>query len=115
MLELSNVLGEWKEDSQIDNILLDESAMKLSQLHHKYLDYQSTFKKQHRALTRRKSEFPVTERRGNPKFAELEELISQQQDGIDATTEILKGIHQMGFNVSSAIKWRLFLKGSDVL
>ena len=54
----------------------------------------------------------MSDRRGNEAFSQLEELLAEQQDGIDATNEILKAIHQMSFTISTMVKWRVFLNGS---
>jgi hypothetical protein len=112
MISLDDVLSEWKEDCKIDKVLLDESARQLPNLHAKYLDYHTQFQRQQRLLKRKKSEIPASDRRGNESYLQVEELLSQQQDAIDATNEILKAIHQMSFTISTMVKWRVFLNGT---
>ncbi len=83
MLNLNDVLSEWEFDSQLDKVLIDESALKIACLHQKYLVYLNQFKSQKRELTRRKKAFPAADRRLSSEYQELEELLAQQDDGID--------------------------------
>ena len=115
MLKLDDVLNEWKTDSIIDKILIDESALKIACLHQKYLQFLNQFKAQKRFLKRKKGEFPVTEKRGNPEYIQLEELLAESDDGIDSCEKIISSINQMSFTINSVVKWRAFLKGSDEL
>ena len=114
-LSLDDVLGEFQQDSKLDEVLLDKSALSLPSLTAKYLDYQTQFKKQLRSFHRQKKAIPVTERRVSEDYARLEELISQQEDAIEATTEMLRAINQMSYSVGNAVKWRMFINGTDTL
>jgi hypothetical protein len=115
MIRLENVLEEWKTDSIIDKILIDESALKIACIHQKYLVFLNDFKRQKRLLKRKKSEFPVTDKRGNPEYIQLEELLAESDDGIESCEKIIYAINQMSFTINSIVKWRAFLKGSDEL
>jgi hypothetical protein len=115
MLELDNVLNEWKEDADLDKVLVDESALKIACLHQKYLLYLNRFKSQHRKLVKSKKEFPIMDRKNNPDYIQIEEYISLQLDGIDSCERIIYAINQMSYNLSTIVKWRAFLKGSDEL
>ena len=113
MLEPQKILEEWKEDSVIDNILIDESALKIPCLHSKYLDYLSAIRKQLRHLERTKKATPVAERRNNEEFSVLEEYISEHKDCLDHLEKIIYSINQMSFNISNIIKWRQFTNGTN--
>ena len=42
-MDLETILGMWKKDSVIDNTLIDEAAIKIPQLHQKYLTLHSEY------------------------------------------------------------------------
>ena len=114
MMKLDDLLNEWKEDSIIDEILLDESSLKIACLHHKYVQYLADFKKQLRFLKQRKKDFPIPDRRGSTEYAEIEELLAQTEDAIDSIDRIIYAINQMSFNIKNTIQWRMWVKGVDV-
>ena len=114
-LTLSRLLNEWRQDSVIDKILLDESSLKTPCLHAKYLEYLCALKKQGRELSlRKKSDFPAPERRNNPDYQRHEELSAQNSDAIEACTEIIQSINQRQWTIKNTIAWRQFVQGADV-
>ena len=115
MIRLHDVQNEWHTDAVIDKILIDESALKIACLHQKYLVFLNDFKRQKRLLKRKKSEFPVTDKRGNPEYIQLEELLAESDDGIDSCEKIIYAINQMSFTINSIVKWRCFTNGTDNL
>ena len=114
MIRLSDILQEWKKDSVLDEILLDESSLKIATLHSKYVEYLTSITRQIRRLKAKKRDFPAVERRHSSEFAELEELIEEMNDALDAVDRIIYSINQMSFNIKNIIQWRCFLKGTDI-
>ncbi len=114
MLDPNQILSEWKDDCQLDEILIDTSALQIACLHSKYVVYLTTLKKQLRYFKRKKKEFPATERRGSTEYSRLEELISEHDDVIDATERIIYSINQFSFTLNTIVKWRCHLKGVDI-
>ena len=115
MIEVSDIILEWKNDSKLDEILVDSSALKISCIHAKYLDYLLQLKKQLRSLKRNKKEFPVPQRRTNEAFLSLEEKISEHEDGIDTVEKIIYSINQWSFTLNTIVKWRMFSQGVDII
>ena len=114
MIQVSEILDQWRTDSVLDEILIDSSALQIACLHSKYVDYLMTLKKQLRTLKRKKKDFPATERRGSDAYSQLEELVSEHEDGIDAVEKIIHSVNQMSYNLSTITRWRCHLKGVDV-
>ncbi len=110
-LDPSIILASWKKDCILDEVLIDESALKICVLHSKYLGYQSRLKKQLRSLLSKKKAFPAVERRESKEYANLMELIAQHEDVIENCSEIIKSINQMSFTLNTITKWRSFTAG----
>ena len=115
MLNPDDILREWKEDSVIDHILIDESAIRIPVLHAKYLDYLSAIRKQIRLLEAKKKSIPISERRNNPDVLSLDETIAEHKDCIDSLAKIIYAINQMSFTLSTVVKWRAFTSGSNTI
>lgn len=109
----SEILIQWQSDSKVDQILIDESSLKIACLHSKYLDFLMDLKSQLRTFKLQKKQWPVTEKRGNPDYEQLELNIDYYADGIDAVEKIIFSINQMSFNIRNVIQWRQFTNGSD--
>ena len=54
MINLDQLLEEWKEDSKVNEVELDVSSLESPILHSKYVDYLYDLKKQQRKLARSK-------------------------------------------------------------
>ena len=54
MINLDQLLKEWKEDSKVNEVELDVSSLESPILHSKYVDYLYDLKKQQRKLARSK-------------------------------------------------------------
>ena len=115
MIEVSDIILEWKTDSKLDEILVDSSALKIACLHSKYVEYLLQLKKQLRSLKRKKKDFPISNRRGNDLYLSLEDKVSEHEDGIDMVEKIIYSVNQMSFTLNTIVKWRCHLKGVDVL
>tara|TARA_R110002012_G_scaffold147361_1_gene305855 strand:+ start:317 stop:664 length:348 start_codon:yes stop_codon:yes gene_type:complete len=113
MIRLKDVLKDWKEDAKIDEILIDSSAMRICCLHSKYLDMLGEAKRQLRVIKRKKKSVPISERRGNEQYMDLEEIESETEDILDTLEKIIYAVNQMSYNLSTITKWRMFLKGVD--
>ncbi len=114
LLTLDEVIEEWKVDAVIDNILLDHSALKIPVLHQKYLQYLNEFKKQKRFVSRKKKDFPSVERRTSEVYKGIEELLAEQEDGIETCEKIIHAINGMSYNIGNIVKWRMFTQASDL-
>ena len=42
-MDLQTITKMWKEDSQIDQVMLDEASLKIPQLHQKYMELLNEF------------------------------------------------------------------------
>jgi len=114
MIRLQLILDEWKKDSVIDKILLDESSLVTPNLHSKYLQHLMDAKKQLRSLNAQKRTFKATERRNNIDYQNIEEMHSETEDIITACESILTGIKDRMWSIKHTIDWRRFVNGSDV-
>ena len=140
-MNLEQIQDLWKKDSKIDDVLLDEAALRIPQLHHKYLTLHSEYtllvkKKQQelRTLEHRKwlyysgkaspeeyeekpFEYKVMKSDVNNWIAVDEQIqkVEMQIDYYltvsDTLREILRQINQMTYNIKSAIEWRKFTGG----
>jgi len=140
-MNLEKILEMWSEDCKIDDVMLDESSIKIPQLHSKYIALHSQFKLlleksqqekrkvyhfkklyysgkdiesayenaplEHKIL---KSDVPhwveVDEM-----YLKVEEKIANYETILSTLSDILKQINQMNFNISNAVKWRIFASG----
>lgn len=137
-MNLDLLKDEWKKDSVIDDVLLDQSSMRIPQLHHKYLVYHTEFslllkKKtlEHKKLTHEK--WLYYSGKADPavyvnKPFQHKILKSDVKNWIEVDSdiqkmtleleyyhtiihfldEVMKQIHQMSFNIKNAIAWRTF-------
>lgn len=98
MINLDQLIEEWKEDSKVNEVELDVSSLESPILHSKYVDYLYDLKKQQRKLARSKRSFPATERRNNSDYMELEECLAQTEDAIEACEKNIQGIRDRGYS-----------------
>ena len=140
-MNLEEIQGMWEKDSKIDEIMLDESSIRIPQLHHKYLTLLSEFNllsKRHtqqlKLLEHQKwlyysgkappdqyqdKPFPHKVLKGDVMhWIQVDEDImklemkSEYYNTIIRTLEdILKQVHQMSYNIKNAITWRQFTGG----
>ena len=140
-MNLEQIQDLWKKDSKIDEVLLDEAALRIPQLHHKYLTLHSEYtllvkKKQQelRTLEHKKwlyysgkaapeeyeekpFEYKVMKSDVNNWIAVDEQIqkVEMQIDYYNTTvhvlSEILKQVHQLSYNIKNAIEWRRFTNG----
>ena len=140
-MDLDKINAMWKVDCKIDNVMLDESSIKIPQLHQKYLTLHSEFtiliKK--KRLDLKKAEhykYLFYAGKGPPEAYEdkpfpykllkneardwvqvdddiqaIELKIEYYCATINTLTEILKQINQMSFNIKNCIEWRRFTGG----
>lgn len=140
-MNLDMINQMWKKDSIIDNVLLDESSIKIPQLHQKYLALHSEFSILHKdkeeALKKLKHKkflyysgksspeeyvsnpFPHKILRGDvhswitvdEEVSQMEKQLSYYSTVLHTLNEILKQIHQMSFNIRNCVEWRKFAGG----
>lgn len=132
----------WKKDSQIDDVLLDNAALQIPQLHNKYLtllsEYNLLVKKKEQELKRIKhnrwlyysGKAAPEEYENEPfphkvikadiqnwmgvddKIQKVEMQIDYYLTVSDTLREILRQINQLTYNIKSAIEWRKFVGGN---
>ena len=140
-MNLEEIQNLWKKDSQIDEVMLDEAALKIPQLHHKYLTLYSEYtllakKKgqelkalQHKKWLYYSGKAAPEEYEEKPfdykvmksdvaQWVAVDEQIQKVEMQIDnynvtvnTLSEILKQIHQLSYNIKNAIEWRRFTGG----
>ena len=141
-MNLEAILEMWKKDSAIDDVLLDQAALKIPQLHQKYLtllsEYNLLYKKQAHKLKvlehkknlyysgRAKPEEYEDEpfdykvmKSDVPSWVAVDEEVQKvelKQEYYSATIrvleDVLKQVHQMSYNIKAAIEWRRFTSGA---
>ena len=141
-MNLEAILEMWKKDSVIDEVLLDQAALKIPQLHQKYLtllsEYNLLYKKQAHKLKvlehkknlyysgRAKPEEYEEEpfdykvmKSDVPSWVAVDEEVQKvelKQEYYSATIrvleDVLKQVHQMSYNIKNAIEWRRFTSGA---
>jgi hypothetical protein len=132
----------WKKDSQIDEVLLDEAALKIPRLHHKYVTLMSEFnlllkKKEQELKTLKHNRWLYYSGKAAPeeyedepfphkviksdiqnwvgvddKIQKVEMQIEYYLTIGDTLREILRQINQMTYNIRAAIDWRKFTGGA---
>ena len=140
-MNLEIIQEMWEKDSKIDQVMLEESSIRISQLHHKYLTLLSEFKllsKKHdqqvRLLEHKKWLYysgkappeDYAEQPFNHKVLKGDVIHWVQVDEdirkvklkseyfstvVHTLEEILKQIHQMSYNIKNAITWRMYAGG----
>ena len=131
----------WGKDSKIDEVMLDESSLRIPQLHHKYLTLLSEYNlmsKKHaqtmKVLQHQKwlyysgkaapqayeeKPFPHKVMKSDViHWIQIDEEIMKMEmkkelydNTIRVLEEILKQIHQLSYNIKNAIQWRAFAGG----
>jgi hypothetical protein len=140
-VNLEEIQEIWKKDSQIDEVLLDESSLRIPQLHQKYLTLLSEYtlllrKKRQELKTLHHRKWLYYSGKATPEEYEdkpfpykviksdiqnwigvdeqvlnVEMQIEYYDTTVEALKEILKQIHQMSYNIKNAIEWRRFTGG----
>ena len=140
-MNLEHILEMWEKDSKIDEVMLDESSLRIPQLHHKYLTLHSEYtlmgKKHTQALKVLQHQkwlyysgkaspeeysnkpFPHKVLKGDViHWIQVDEDIMKMEmkkelydNTIRVLEDILKQIHQLSYNIKNAIQWRAFAGG----
>jgi len=138
-MDLAKITEMWEKDSKIDQVMLDESSIKIPQLHQKYLtlltEYTLLLKKKQQELKVMKHNkwlfysgkhvpkdsepFPFKVSRGEVNnWIEVDEDINKVEMKVEyyqtvlrSLEEILKQVHQLSYNIKNAITWRTFTSG----
>ena len=140
-MDLDTITKMWEKDSQLDDVLLDKSSLKIPQLHQKYLTLHNEFtllkKKKEQQLKQLhhekylyysgKSDPEVYQenpfhhkilKSDIPKWIEVDEEILKVDAQLDyygivifTLDDILRQVHQMSYSIANAIKWRMFVGG----
>lgn len=141
-MDLKTINEWWKQDSQIDEVLLDEASLRIPRLHQKYLTLHTEFtigqKRKAQQLKKLKHDkwlyysgradpdvyvekpFPhrllktdVHEWVGvDEEVLAIEMEVEYYNTTIATLENILKQIHQMSFNIKNVIEWRKFVGGA---
>ena len=140
-MDLQTITKMWKEDSQVDQVMLDEASLKIPQLHQKYMELMSEFnllrKKKRQELKRLEHKKALyysgkaapEEYEAEPfnykvmksdvlswvavdeQIQKVEMKLCYYDTVLNCVTEILKQIHQMSYNIKNMIEWRRFTNG----
>ena len=138
---LEDIQDMWREDSVIDDVLLDEASLKIPRLHSKYIDLLNEYtllskkakleskKAKHikflyysgKALPEEYEENPFNYKvsRGDvpnwvsvdDEIMKIEMKIEYYQTVIDMVSDVIRQIHQLSFNIKNTIEWRRFTSG----
>lgn len=131
----------WERDSKIDEVMLDQTTIKIPQLHQKYLTLRSEFsllktKKEQELKKLRHNKWLYYSGKASPEEYEdnpfpykvmksdvnnwiaVDESINKVELQLDyygqvvhTLDEILRQIHQLSFNIKNIIEWRRFVGG----
>ena len=140
-MDLEKILEMWKKDSVIDDVLIDQAALKIPQLHQKYLTLHSEYvllskKKSQdlRSLQHKKTlyysgraapedykepfEYKVM-KSDVPNWVAVDDEVQRVElkleyynATIKVLEDILKQVHQLSFNIKNVIEWRRFVGGA---
>ena len=140
-MDLEKILEMCKKDSVIDEVLIDEAALKIPQLHQKYLTLHSEYlllskRKQQdlKRLQHKKTlyysgrakpeeyeepfEYKVM-KSDIPSWVAVDEEVQRVELKLEyyyatirALEDILKQVHQLSFNIKNVIEWRRFAGGA---
>ena len=131
----------WKRDSVIDDVLIDQTALKIPQLHQKYLTLHSEYvllskkKSQELKKLQHKKTLYYSGRATPEEYAEpfehkvmksdipgwvavdeevqrIELKLEYYYATIKVLEDILKQVHQLSFNIKNVIEWRRFVGGA---
>ena len=140
-MDLEKILEMWKKDSVIDDVLIDQAALKIPQLHQKYLTLHSEYvllsKKKYQDLKKlqHKKSLYYSGRASPEEYDEPFEHKVMKSDvpswvavddevqrvelkleyyyaTIKVLEDILKQVHQLSFNIKNVIEWRRFVGGA---
>ncbi len=141
-MNLEEIQEIWKKDSKIDEVMLDESSLRIPQLHQKYLTLLSEFtlllrKKRQELKTLHHRKWLYYSGKATPEEYEdkpfpykviksdiqnwigvdeqvlnVEMQIEYYDTTVEALKEILKQINQLSYNIKNAIQLRCFVGGS---
>lgn len=140
-MDLQTITKMWKEDSQVDQVMLDEASLKIPQLHQKYMELLNEFnllrKKKRQELKRLEHKKTLyysgkaapEEYEAEPfnykvmksdvpgwvavdeQVNKLEMQLEYYDEVVETLREILKQVHQLSYNIKNAITWRMFTSG----
>ena len=138
-MHLEDIQRMWEKDSVIDEVLLDEEALKIPQLHAKYISIYNDFKllliKAQQELKNVKHQrwlfytgkhvpedsepFDYKVTRGeapnwvavDEKVLKVEAKIEYYETTLHNLSEILRQINNRNFMIKNAIEWRRFSQG----
>ena len=140
-MDLATINEMWAKDSKIDDVMLDQSSIKIPQLHQKYLTLLTEFqllqkrksqdlkKLQHRKWLYYSGKAVPEEYESKPfdykvmksdvpNWVSVDDDICKVEMQLDyyyavirTLEEILKQVHQMSYNIKNCIQWRSFVGG----
>ena len=141
-MDLEQINEMWKRDSVIDDVLIDQAAIKIPQLHQKYMtlhrEYSLLLKKKRLEMRKMQhKKWLYYSGKADPKEYEDEPFNHKVMKGdvgywvdvdedvqrcelkveyysatLKTLEEILKQVHQMSYNIKNVIEWRRFVGGA---
>lgn len=138
-MNLESIQDMWEKDSKIDDVMLDESSLRIPQLHQKYLTLYNEFsllskktKQQLKTLEHKKwlyysgkdvpddsEPFPYKVIKSDVQnwigvdsdIQKIEMKVEYYNVMLNCLSEILRQVHQMTYHIKQCIEWRRFVNG----
>jgi len=140
-MQLDKILEMWEKDSKIDDVMLDETSIRIPQLHAKYISLHNEFslltKKAEQELKKIKhKKWLYYSGKAEPKdyedqpfdhkvmksdvynWVSVDDDVCKVESKLDyygsvtsTLNDIIKQIHQLSFTIGNIIKWRMFCNG----
>ena len=140
-MDLETIQQMWEKDSKIDDVMLDESSLRIPQLHHKYLTLHNEYsllskkasqelkKLEHRKWLYYSGKAPPEDYEDQPfdykviksdvphwvgvddQVMKIEMKLEYYGVVLHSLSDILKQIHQMTYHIKQCIEWRRFVNG----
>ena len=138
-MDLESIQQMWEKDSKIDDVMLDESSIRIPQLHHKYITLHNEFSllnkkasQELRKLQHKKwlyysgkevpedaEPFPYKVIKSDvPHWVQIDDDVMKVEMKLEyydvvlhTLSDILKQVHQLSYNIKNAIEWRRFVGG----
>lgn len=114
MIRLSELHEKWREDCQIDQILLDQTTLEIPVRHSRWLELHHDSKTQLRKLETIKKSYSMKDRKSK-EYSELVDLIEETKQSVEMTAECIAFLNRMSYSINNIIKWRQFSTGVDAL
>ena len=114
MIRIKDLHEAWREDCQIDQILLDQTTLEIPVRHAKWLELHHDSKTQLRKLETIKKSYSMKDKK-TKEYAELLELVEETKQAVEMTAECIAFLNRTSYLINNIIKWRQFSSGVDAI